>query len=269
MKKIIALVLALVMILSLGTVASAKKNPVPKAVASVVANMLEMPANYLANYMLRNQNQIVNSVNTVLPAAYYGLEYSATAIDSAVQLGAKVTEARIMIAGSLVKGTTNLVSKALESIKVDAGSSAETSINSMVEDTTALGEAVYAAAKTATQKINVAAKVVKEVAATAFAEDIDEIAEELGKVFDKKWSVDNDLGDLTVNEFVVPDAWKEAVKELSKKTEDVMQDGLSFAASYVNKYIPKIAVLIKDPANFTDDGPVAQFIYKTLNSLFK
>ena len=67
MKKIIALVLALVMVLSLGTVAFAKTARNSIVVTNVVTKLLEGPAKSLGAVMKFNKTATVNAVNALAP----------------------------------------------------------------------------------------------------------------------------------------------------------------------------------------------------------
>ena len=110
MKKIIALVLALVMVLSLGTVAFAKKtSPIKETVANVAAVLLQKPAFYLANTLSFYADDATVTLPKYLPNAYKALEANLFAIDYTVQTGALLAKANLKINAALT-GAVGLAS---------------------------------------------------------------------------------------------------------------------------------------------------------------
>ena len=125
MKKIIALVLALVMVLSLATTAFAasagtitfkKGAKIGETAANIAARSLQIPALLLGNAMDLNQRAVVNTLNVMGPVVYNGAQIAANLLDNAVAVSGKVAQVRITLVGGTAAAAMNGTAKMLNSV---------------------------------------------------------------------------------------------------------------------------------------------------------
>ena len=152
MKKIIALVLALVMVLSLSTVAFADKGskkitPTVRFVASAAAQVLRIPAQNLGNVLELSKDAIVDSVNENLPVAYRNMTNALNTMDQAVQLSAIMTEGNLRLAAGATRTAANAVSKLLNGVDNE-------DVKEFAGEVQEFGQAVYALAEETAKKID-------------------------------------------------------------------------------------------------------------------
>lgn len=132
MKKIIAVVLALVMVLSMATTAFAWKTNVKAVVANVAATALRGPA-LLMSYVLEDQQAaIVGGLNAALPVAYKVAERTMKSTNAALQLATRLAAVRINLNAAVVMGAAKLAKNVLEDVQGDGSNSL---LEDMISDT--------------------------------------------------------------------------------------------------------------------------------------
>ena len=141
MKKIIALVLALVMVLSLGTVASAKTAR-GVVVTNVVTKLLEGPAKSLGAVMKFNKTATVNAVNALAPVV---VNNAKNALDN---LGNVVADASWLVQPVVKKNLQNDMKEAVAALEEaqkadDAAQKELKDANDVVNTPTTGTQAVY------------------------------------------------------------------------------------------------------------------------------
>ena len=146
MKKIIALVLALVMVLSLSTVALAKHNPkidLPEIVGNTVAASLQYPALLLSNALEAGHENIVQGVLKTAPVVYKNLHNTVITLNAAMKMSAKSLEATVAAVGGSVYLASELTEEVLKAVDQ----------NDLASQTDLLGKAALGAVKAAYNEV--------------------------------------------------------------------------------------------------------------------
>ena len=281
MKKIIALLLALVMVLSLGTVAFAQDSwryeptaaeIVGEFAANAAARALQIPAFVLGSTMELNRIAVVNAVNVGVPMAYYGAEVAANVLDNAVALGAYIAQARITVAGGSVALAAEGVSKLLGNIKDNSN------LVELSEEADAAAEAIWdmvEAADKAIQKVSVGVDKVTDLvfdgtlgqmkAAIAAVRSHNKTQSgfetSLNRPEEAKRAGFIDIGRMTIEEIVTPGAWQKYVVTGLGRTQNSMSGSLdpntldsdlSYLAGLVDNFIDEAASALKTNTHFTE-----------------
>ena len=266
MKKIIALVLALVMVLSLGTVAFAAeaKQPVKyetiervgEIAANAAARALQIPAFVLGTSMKFNQNAIVGAAKVAGAATYYGTKAAATTLDNAVAIGGGIAQARITVTGGVVAGAINLLDKAVRSLEKESGTNSL--LSSLDKDLVDARDTVRAGVEVADKAIDAVKNAVDNAVDVLFNDKLSVIVDKLNIKKDKEQDKDKEektvlkgvsnvaVGDLILKEILVPGAYYDKYGKAPESKVPVRRNWYSVLPADMTADTSYLSVLVKN-----------------------